>query len=64
VQELVQDFNGDEKSLWKTWGQFIDDGAILSQYWSIQIVIRHEETALFKYMTWENSRRPVDPANN
>jgi hypothetical protein len=53
-----------EKPLWKTWGHFIDDGARLSQWWALEIVIRHEDTAQLKMVSWEIGRNIVDPNKN
>jgi hypothetical protein len=64
VEVLMEGRNGKEKAIWKTWWQFIADGARLSQYWAMQLVLRHEDTALLKQMSWEIGREIVDPKKN
>jgi hypothetical protein len=64
VQVLEEGRNGKEKPLWKTWGHFIDDGARLSQWWALEIVIRHEDTAQLKMVSWEIGREITDPNKN
>jgi hypothetical protein len=62
VEERLR--NGQDKKIWKTWGHFIDDGARLSQWWALEIAIRHEDTSICKQMSWEIGREIVDPKKN